>query len=117
MGKERRSAHRYPVRLAFDFRAFGRDHSVAVGTGTTLNMSSHGLLIQTATPIVRSGMIELSVHLPESADAERAANLVILGQIVRADANGAAVRILRHGFFRVDVLETTHPAPVQEPGL
>jgi hypothetical protein len=117
MGKERRSAHRYPVRLEFDYRAFGRDHSVSAGTGITLNMSSRGLLIQTTNPIARSGMIEISVHLPESQDAERAANLVILGQVVRSDSGGAAVRILRHGFFRVDVLDRTSPAPVQEPGL
>lgn len=117
MGKERRSAHRYPVHLEFEYRAFGRDHSVSVGTGTTVNMSSRGLLIQTTNPVARSGMIELSVHLPESEDAERAANLVILGQVVRSDPGGAAVRILRHGFFRVDVLERTRPAPVSEPGL
>ncbi|MBS1853844.1 MAG: PilZ domain-containing protein [Acidobacteria bacterium] len=117
MVKERRSAQRYPVRLGLDYRAFGRDHSVSAGTGTTLNMSSRGLFIHTTNPLARSGMIEISVHLPESTGGERAANLVILGQVVRADAGGAAIRILRHGFFRVDVLERTSHVPVEEPGF
>ena len=99
--KNRRAANRYDLDLPFDFRLFGRDQSVQEGRGRTLNMSSHGLLVSPDLRISKGQPIELFVHLPGQLKDAAGARLVILGHVLRSGDNGAAIRIVRHGFIRV----------------
>jgi len=99
--KNRRAANRYDLDLPFDFRLFGRDQSVQEGSGRTLNMSSHGLLVSPDLRISKGQPIELFVHLPGQLEAAVGARLVILGHVLRSSQAGAAIKIVRHGFIRV----------------
>jgi len=99
--KDRRAAKRYALELPFSYRLFGRDQLVQEGSGHTLNMSSNGLLIRAGARLAKGQPIELSVLLPSGAEGPSLTTLVILGHVVRSDVSEASVRIVRHGFMRI----------------
>ena len=103
--RNRRAAKRYGLDLQFDYRVFGRDGSVQEGRGRTLNMSSGGLLVAPDQPICKGRTIEITVQLPAQFKDAPGPRLVVLGHVLRSDAKGAAIRILRHGFIHVSSQE------------
>ena len=107
--RNRRAAKRYGLNLHFEYRLFRRDRSVQEGWGQTLNMSSGGLLVAPDQPICKGRTIEITVQLPAQFKETPGARLVVLGHVLRSDATGAAIRILRHGFIHVSSQELPVP--------
>ena len=107
--RNRRAAKRYGLNLHFEYRLFRRDRSVQEGWGQTLNMSSGGLLVAPDQPICKGRTIEITVQLPAQFKETPGARLVVLGHVLRSDATGAAIRILRHGFIHVSSRELPVP--------
>ena len=107
--RNRRAAKRYGLDLQFDYRVFGRDGSVQEGWGRTLNLSSGGLLVAPDQPICKGRTIEITVQLPAQFKDAPGPRLVVLGHVLRSDAGGAAIRILRHGFIHVSSQELPVP--------
>jgi hypothetical protein len=107
--RNRRAAKRYGLDLQFDYRVFGRDGSVQEGWGRTLNLSSGGLLVAPDQPICKGRTIEITVQLPAQFKDAPGPRLVVLGHVLRSDAAGAAIRILRHGFIHVSSQELPVP--------
>jgi hypothetical protein len=107
--RNRRAANRYGLDLQFDYRVFGRDGSVQEGWGRTLNMSSGGLLVAPDQPICKGRTIEITVQLSAQFKDTPGPRLVVLGHVLRSDATGAAIRILRHGFIHVSNQELPVP--------
>ena len=107
--RNRRAAKRYGLNLHFEYRLFRRDRSVQEGWGQTLNMSSGGLLVAPDQPICKGRTIEITVQLPAQFKETPGARLVVLGHVLRSDATGAAIRILRHGFIHVSSQEPPDP--------
>ena len=103
--RNRRAAKRYGLDLHFEYRVFGRDGSVQEGWSRTLNMSSGGLLVAPDQPILKGRTIEITVQLPPQFKDAPGPRLVILGHVLRSNAAGAAIRILRHGFIHVSSQE------------
>ncbi|MEO8592790.1 MAG: PilZ domain-containing protein [Candidatus Solibacter sp.] len=99
--RNRRAANRYHLELPFEYRLFGRDQSVREGRGRTLNMSSRGLLLSPDERITKGLPIELSIQMPHPAQGGTGARLVVLGHVLRSGPDGAAIRIVRHGFMRM----------------
>jgi hypothetical protein len=53
--------------------------------------------------------IEITVQLPARFGDATGARLLVLGHVLRSDATGTAVRILRHGFIHVSDREPSDP--------
>jgi hypothetical protein len=96
--KERRAAYRYPLRLSVEYRIFGRSHAIAAGSAEIVNMSSHGLLINTKQGVNKGQLIELSIVWRVYPDQPPGADLLVLGRVTRSGPEGSAIRILRYGF-------------------
>lgn len=99
--KDRRAAKRYSLDLPFSYRLFGKDRLVQEGSGRTRNMSSNGMLILAGARLAKGQPIELSVQLPPGEEGSAPTWLIILGHVVRSDMSETSVRIVRHGFMRV----------------
>ena len=95
---ERRANRRYPVSVALEYRIVLADRTVTFGVGTVVNMSSRGVLFQTADVLPCSGPIELWIAWPTKLDDTIALELYVGGKTVRIDGAGTAVRISKTEF-------------------
>jgi hypothetical protein len=68
------------------------------GSGTTLNISSEGILFTTEDMLPVGRTVELSVNWPARLDGTCALKFVALGRVVRSEATQAVVRIERYQF-------------------
>ena len=96
--EERRSRHRFPVEAEL-YYLLAKDNAIeGAGQGTTVNISSSGILFR-AMPPVRAGMdIELSIAWPTRLDGTARMQLRASGRTVRERDNGTAVHILHYEF-------------------
>ena len=97
-GDERRVSKRLPIELAVRYRVF-RGKRTVTGSGTTLNMSSSGILFTTesAESALRRGeRVELSVSWPALLHGRIGLNLIVVGYLVRVEGKRAAMII--HGY-------------------
>ncbi len=95
---DRRGNSRFPVQERIRYRTV---HSKALehsGSGTTVNISSGGILFTTEQPLPMGRQVELSVNWPARLEGRCALNFVAVGRIVRSDKARAAVRIQRYEF-------------------
>jgi hypothetical protein len=94
---DRRLKPRYPVQMEVRFRALNQGRDVS-GVGTTIDMSSEGLLISAQCP-VRSGMrVEIILEWPLALEGSVPLQLVILGKVVRQNQSGFAIEFRRYQF-------------------
>lgn len=93
---ERRSRQRFPLALAVEYRIFGPDGRI--GSGWTCNISSTGVLFETAEWEPSSGLIEVVVSWPCVLDNACALKLVMKGRVVRIDGRGIAMASTQHEF-------------------
>jgi hypothetical protein len=84
--------------LDLDYRVFGKGHSIVTGATKTINMSSSGLLLAETAGVVKGQLVELSIRWNPGARGAPGVTLEILGRVLRLDAGGTAIRILRYGF-------------------
>lgn len=94
---ERRASVRFGIRRSLYYRAFdtGRPQS---GSGETVNISSKGVLIQCDKAPSAGQKIELSIDWPVALENRTPLQLVIVGVVVRAGRDHAAVAIDRYEF-------------------
>ena len=78
------------------YRVLSRISGKMEGTGTSLNMSSSGILFTADQALPVGSRIEVAISWPTPADATL--RLVALGRIVRSDERTAAMKITRHEF-------------------
>ena len=95
---DRRSRHRYPVKTALEYRMVLRNRKVVTGIGGTENISSGGVLFQTANSLPDGVEIELAIAWPARLNNTFALKLHIIGQTVRMQGRCTAVVIRRHEF-------------------
>ena len=87
---ERRLTRRYPI--AHEVRYSVRNAPTGlVGTGTTVNMSSRGVLFTTHQPLPAGSPLTLEVKWPVLLDNAKALKLVTRGKVVWCDSLRAAV--------------------------
>ncbi|MFB3850428.1 MAG: PilZ domain-containing protein [Acidobacteriota bacterium] len=94
---ERRSAVRFPIEREVRFRVHNR-HSIEVGSGKTINISSTGVLFTTQRRFSVGERVELAVAWPAQLDNHCPLKLVTLGRIVRYLNGTAAMAIDRYEF-------------------
>jgi len=88
-GPERRTRIRFPIALGAQFMVVGRQEA---GTGTTVNISSHGVLIA-STPEVSPGTpIGAVIEWPVPVGSVCPLALHVLGTVVRSDEATVAIQ-------------------------
>ena len=95
---DRRGTSRYPVREEVKYRVIQARDSKTVGTGTTLNIGSGGILFTTEEKLPMGRMVELAVNWPARLGGTCPLKFVATGRVVRSEENRAAVRIERYEF-------------------
>jgi hypothetical protein len=97
--QDRRTTWRYPLQLEVHYRFRKRDRLVGEGSGKTVNISSKGLLLALSGQMCPRGTaLELSIHWPAVRQPSSRQWLNVVGEVLRTDAHGVAVRIARYDF-------------------
>jgi hypothetical protein len=95
---ERRSDRRYDLSLELRWKLIRRRRVLDTGTGTTLDVSSGGILFQTDRPIPNGGSLEVSISWPARLHNVAPMQLVVSGRVVRGGGGKAAIRMIQHEF-------------------
>jgi hypothetical protein len=102
-GLERRASKRYSIERTIHYRVVGRGPVGASGSGKTLNVSSGGVLIATDRVLSPGWRVEVEVDWPFQVADQVSRKLVVMGQTVRSENNGAValtgLKISRHAFL------------------
>ena len=95
---ERRSDRRYDLSLELRWKLIRRRRVLATGTGTTLDLSSGGILFETDRPVPNGGNLEVSIAWPARLHNVAPMQLVVSGRVVRGGGGKAAIRMIQHEF-------------------
>jgi hypothetical protein len=95
---ERRGTNRFPMQQDVRYRVIQARNAKIMGSGTTLNMGSRGILFTTEERLALGRMVELSVNWPARLDGVCPLQFVATGRVVRSESDKAAVRIERYEF-------------------
>src|SRR5579863_1035057 len=94
---ELRTHRRYPIVLALQYKWNRGRRPAQFGSGTTINISSGGVLFLSGELLPVESQIELALNWPislENCDLK----LVMRGRVVRSVSQTTAVRILQYEF-------------------
>lgn len=102
-------ARRYAIEL--DLRIVVREPggAVAVGTGSTLDLSSGGVLFRSAAPLAVGAHVELWIRWPASLDRARPLTLIAHGIVVRKHDDIYGLNLVRHEFSACHYQEFREP--------
>jgi hypothetical protein len=95
---ERRGTSRFPLHEDVRYKVVQSKTQRIIGSGTTLNFGSGGILFTTEEILPVGKTVEVSVNWPARLDGTCPLQFVATGRIVRAEADRAAVRIERYEF-------------------
>jgi len=95
---DRRSDRRYDIALDLRWKVIRRRRVLDAGTGTTLDLSSGGILFETDRQLPTGLNVELSISWPVLLHNVAPLQLVVTGRIVRASGRRTAVRMMQHEF-------------------
>lgn len=115
IGLERRSDRRYELALTVRWRLIRRRRVLDSGTGTTVDVSSGGLLLETCRELATGLMIELSIAWPVLLHNVAPLQLVVVGRVVRAQGRRVAVRMVQHEFRTAGVSLARRKGPELMP--
>ena len=97
MAEERRASQRFPIERHVRFKVRGVQPALA-GTGTTVNMSSRGVLFTTDQHLRKGCPVMLEIKWPVLLDDTRPLKLVTRGAIVWCGEGRAAMHIQKWEF-------------------
>ena len=95
---DRRGTSRYPVHEEVRYRIIQSKSPTTVGSGTTLNIGSGGILFTTEEKLPMGRLVELAVNWPARLGGTCPLKFVATGRVVRSEEKMAAVRIERYEF-------------------
>jgi hypothetical protein len=95
---DRRSADRFPIERELKYKMLSRRSGDEGGIGTTLNISSSGILFRTQHVLIPGKRLEMAISWPAQLDNKCALKLVARGRVVRYEGGRAAVEIQRYEF-------------------
>jgi hypothetical protein len=98
---DRRSDRRYDIALELRWTLHTGRKVVEVGTGTTVDLASGGLLFDAGRPLPVGKKVDLSIFWPVQALNIPSMRLVVSGVVVRAHNGWTAVRTTRREFQKV----------------
>jgi len=80
------------------YRTLSEQRPVIEGCGTSLDMSSRGILFTTSDPIGLGHLVEIAVSWPAKLGGSCPLKLVARGRVIRAEPGRVAVSIDRYEF-------------------
>src|SRR5215469_15017621 len=96
--RERRSGRRYSIALPLQWKLFSRKRLSDMGTGTTVDLSSGGILFESDHKPAVPGFMELAITWPAKPDQFPSMRLIVIGRMVRVTGTRVAVIVRQHGF-------------------
>ena len=96
--RERRSGRRYSIALPLHWKLYRRKRLRDMGTGTTVDLSSGGILFEIDHEPLATGSMELAIPWPARPTDLPSLHLVVIGGVVRVSGTRVALRIRRYGF-------------------
>jgi PilZ domain len=103
---EHRQYPRYPIVLAAEFTLPTRGETARRGAGTTLDISSGGLLLACNNNLLPGNEIEVTLQWPFLLDGALPLKLRITGHIVRANQMVVGVQFSRYEFRTAPLART-----------
>ena len=94
---DRRHSDRFPIEREVRYRVLSK-RTDETGEGSTLNMSSAGILFTTPKVLLPGRRMEISVSWPAQLNQKCALKLVARGRIVRYEDGVAAMEIQQYEF-------------------
>ncbi len=94
----RRKTSRFPIVREIRYRVSTRDNLFETGVGSTVNISSSGVLFSTEKPILPGRRIEVAISWPAELNRNTALKLVARGRIVRVEGGVAAAELQNFEF-------------------
>ena len=91
-----RRHRRYPIVLEVQFKSI-QSRLPQTGAGTTVNISSGGVLFRSPMPLPTRSSIEMALNWPFSLN-DCALKLVMRGRVVRSDTQATAVEVTHYEF-------------------
>jgi hypothetical protein len=95
---DRRGTSRFPLNEEVQYKVLHRAAPKTSGAGKTVNIGSRGILFTTEEQLPLGRTVELSVSWPARLGGTCPLKFVVMGRIVRSEADRAAVRIERYEF-------------------
>jgi hypothetical protein len=95
---DRRFDRRYPILLDLRWKLIRRKRVLDTGTGSTLDLSSGGILFESGRPLPEGLDVELAISWPTLLHNAAPLQLVVQGRIVRSGAGRIAIRTIQHEF-------------------
>jgi hypothetical protein len=95
----RRKTSRFPIIREIRYRVSTRDNLFEAGVGSTVNISSSGVLFSTEKPLLEGRRVEVAISWPAELNRNTALKLVARGRVVRTE-DGLAAAELQNFEFR-----------------
>lgn len=97
---ERRANDRFPIEREVRYKVLSKRNEDS-GCGTTMNMSSGGVLFASEKMLIPGKRVELAISWPAQLDNKCALKLVARGRVVRSIEGQTAVEIQQYEFRTV----------------
>jgi PilZ domain len=114
---ERRSDRRYPLLLDLRWKLIRRRRVLDTGAGSTLDLSSGGILFEAGRALPKGFNVELAISWPMLLHNVAPMQLVVQGRIVRSEGGRIGIRTIQHE-FRTAGMPADHrsaPPPAARP--
>ena len=98
---DRRADRRYDLKLELRWKLIRRQRLLDSGTGTSVDLSSGGILFDAGRPLPPGLNVELSISWPVLLHNTAPLQLIVSGRIMRASGTCAAVQMAQHEFRTV----------------
>jgi hypothetical protein len=95
---ERRGSSRFPIEREVRYRVLNKKSNQEAGVGTTVNMSSSGILFTTDHVLLPGRSLEISVSWPAQLNQNCPLKLVARGRVTRFEPGKAAIEIQHYEF-------------------
>ena len=95
---ERRTRTRFPIERTVKYSFVGNRNRLERGTGTTVNVSSHGVLFTTEHTLPPGKQLELAINWPAQLNGKCALQLMVWGRVLRCENGRAAIQVLQYEF-------------------
>lgn len=97
-GRRGRAKIRYPVQMNLRYSLFRRKRVLKTGRGTTINMSSSGILFEAEESLPPGYTVHLAIRWPGAISDGVGLFLRIVARTIRCQGNSTAAVIVHHEF-------------------
>jgi hypothetical protein len=114
---DRRYDRRYDLSLDVRWKLVRRRKVLDSGAGSTIDLSSGGILFEAGRQLPVGMNVELSISWPALLHNVAPMQLVVSGRIVRTHGGRTAVHMAQHEFRTVAVSPGNRPSPLRAPSV